>query len=75
MNDYTYRMLGREHAADLEREAAQRRLADEARGRARVSRFTLMSELLIRSVAGLRRVTSRTLPGFPAEPTSTDRAS
>ena len=29
--DETYRMLGREHEADLEREAAKRRLADQAR--------------------------------------------
>jgi hypothetical protein len=29
----TYRMLGREHEADLEREAAKQRLSDAARGR------------------------------------------
>jgi hypothetical protein len=28
----TYRMLGREHEADLEREAAKQRLAEAARG-------------------------------------------
>jgi hypothetical protein len=32
MHDETYRMLGREHEADLEREAAKWRLAAEARG-------------------------------------------
>ena len=31
--DETYRMLGREHEADLEREAAKWRLADQARKR------------------------------------------
>ncbi len=29
--DETYRMLGREHQADLDREAARRRLASQAR--------------------------------------------
>jgi hypothetical protein len=32
MHDETYRMLGREHEADLERDAAKWRLAAEARG-------------------------------------------
>ena len=31
MSDETYRMLGREHQADLERDAANSRLAAEAR--------------------------------------------
>jgi hypothetical protein len=31
MSDETYRMLGREHQADLERQAAAWRLASEAR--------------------------------------------
>jgi hypothetical protein len=35
MHDETYRMLGREHEAGLEREAAKWRLAAEARGQRR----------------------------------------
>jgi hypothetical protein len=35
MHDETYRMLGREHEADLEREAARWRLAAEIRGQRR----------------------------------------
>lgn len=37
MHDETYRMLGREHEADLEREAAKTRLAVEVRGRRRAA--------------------------------------
>lgn len=39
MHDETYRMLGREHEADLEREAAKLRVAAQVRGqrRARVA--------------------------------------
>jgi hypothetical protein len=41
MHDETYRMLGREHTADLEREAAKRRVAskirEERRARAAVA--------------------------------------
>jgi hypothetical protein len=35
MHDETFRMLGREHEADLEREAAKRHLAAEVRGHRR----------------------------------------
>jgi hypothetical protein len=35
--DETYRMLGRDHEADLEREAEKWRLAAEARGQRRAS--------------------------------------
>jgi hypothetical protein len=38
--DQTYRMLGREHEADLEREAAKWRLADQAPDRQRRSGLT-----------------------------------
>ncbi len=37
--DETYRMLGREHEADLERDAEKWRHAAEARGSLRVSRL------------------------------------
>lgn len=74
MNDHTYRMLGREHEADLEREAAARRLADEASGGERVSWITLKSALLMRSVMRSRHATSRTPPRLHAEPTSRDRS-
>jgi hypothetical protein len=33
MHDHTYRMLGREHEADLERDALKQRRAAEARAR------------------------------------------
>jgi hypothetical protein len=56
--DETYRMLGREHDADLEREAARRRLAAQLprSGRVRTrSALTMPAAALRRSLLGLRR--------------------
>jgi hypothetical protein len=61
--DETYRMLGREHEADLEREAQKRRRATEVRGRQHVapipattSRRKRMSPVLARVAAFVARV-------------------
>jgi hypothetical protein len=44
--DETYRMLGREHEADLEREAANWRLADQARKPREKARSGLLQTLI-----------------------------
>src|SRR5919108_6414281 len=47
--DETYRMLGREHEADLEREAAKWRLADQARKRREKAGSGLLQRLIPRA--------------------------
>ena len=57
--DETYRMLGSEHEADLEREAQRRQLAAELRGRRRADRSTAPRKVMLRPFAALARMTGR----------------
>jgi hypothetical protein len=57
--DETYRMLGREHQADLEREAGRRALADRARPSREPWRPGVF-RIRVRAVARLARARLRT---------------
>jgi hypothetical protein len=57
--DETYRMLGKEHEADLEREAQKRRRAAELGGRSSAGRGAAVTPTVVRRPHRLRVVLAR----------------
>jgi hypothetical protein len=67
--DETYRMLGKEHEADLEREAQRRHLAAELRGRSSADRSADRArKVVLRRFVALTRMTGRFKPKENDEP-------